>query len=201
VKILLSLAIFLSAAVSFANVDCPSNYPSGGTLTYSDGSMNYPSGGTFRYSDGSMNYPSGGTLRYSNGSMNYQSGGTLRYSDGSMNYPSGSTLRYSDGSLNDSGGGRNTSGSVSLSTKFGDTQMRIVVRAHSAKFQTTIPYGSGIMLVDFDEQGNVTCTAEGGSASNEFRVDGNLGSAYVTVKPGQNINSVKEAVQRALDGY
>jgi hypothetical protein len=199
-KAIFVVAIFLSAVSSFAHVDCPSSYPSGGTLAYSNGAINYPSGGTFRYENGAMNYPSGGTLRYSNGAMNYESGGTLRYEDGSMNYPSGGTLRYSNGALNDSGGGTNTTGSVSLSTKFGDNQMRIVVRSNSAKFQTTIPYGDGIMVVDFDEQGNVTCTVESGSGPSEFRVDGNRGSAYVTVKPGQNVNAVKEAVQKALDG-
>lgn len=155
-KIFLYIAILLSGLSSFATVDCPSNYPSGGTLTYSSGAMNYPSGGS---------------------------------------------LRYSNGSLNDSSGASNTTGSVSLSTKFGNNQMRIVVRAHSANFQASIPYGNGIMLVDFDEQGNVTCTLEVGSSSSEFRVDGNRGSAYVTVKPGQNINSVKDAVQKALDGF
>lgn len=85
----------ISAANNQTKIVCPANYPSGSTLTYSDGAMNYPSGSTFRYSDGSMNYPSGSTLRYKDGAMNYESGSTLRYSDGAMNYPSGSTLRYS----------------------------------------------------------------------------------------------------------
>jgi hypothetical protein len=195
------LSILLASASSFARVDCPANYPSGGTLTYSSGAMNYPSGGTLRYSNGAMNYPSGGTLRYSNGAMNYESGGTLRYSNGAMNYPSGGTLRTSSGSLNDASGGTNTTGSVSLSTKFGSSQMRIIVRSDSAKFQTTIPYGEGIMLVEFDEEGNVTCTVEGGATPTEFRVDGDRGTAYVTVKPGQNANLVKAAVQKALDGH
>ena len=199
-KTFLFLTILSSVSLSLASVDCPSSYPSGGTLKYSNGAMNYPSGGTLRYENGAMNYPSGGTLRYSNGAMNYESGGTLRYENGAMNYPSGGTLRYSNGSLNDSSGGANTTGSVSLSTKFGDTQMRIVVRSNSAKFQTTIPFGSGIMLVEFDEQGNVVCTVEGGTGPSEFRVDGSRGSAYVTVKPGQNVNLIKEAVQKALDG-
>lgn len=198
----LLLAVFLTGTCSFAaTVDCPAQYPSGRTLTYSNGAMNYPSGSTLRYSDGAMNYPSGSTLRYSNGAMNYESGGTLRYSDGAMNYPSGSTLRYSNGSLNDPNGSTNTTGSVSLSTKFGDSQMRIIVRSNSAKFQTTIPYGNGIMLVEFDEEGNVACTVEGGNGPSEFRVDGNRGSAYVTVKQGQDPSAVKAAIQKALDGF
>lgn len=196
---LIIFAFFLTTSVTFASVDCPASYPSGGTLKYSDGAMNYPSGSTLRYSDGSMNYPSGATLRYRDGSMNYENGSTLRYSDGSMNYPSGGTLRYKDGSLNDSNGSTNTTGSVSLSTKFGNSQMRIVVRSRSAKFQTTIPYGNGILIVDFDEAGNVTCTVESGNGPSEFRVDGNRGSAYVTVKQGQDASAIKAAIQRALD--
>ena len=200
-KKILILAVLFTAYNSFASVECPANYPSGVTLTYSDGSMNYPSGSTLRYRDGSMNYPSGNTLRYRDGSMNYPSGSTLRYRDGSMNYPSGNTLRYSDGSLNDSNGRTNTTGSVSLSTEFGDSKMKIVVRPNSAKFQITIPYGSGIVLVDFDEDGNVVCTVEGGNGPSEFRVDGNRGSAYVTVKQGQDPKAVKAAIQSALDGF
>jgi hypothetical protein len=77
--------------------------------------------------------------------------------------------------------------------------MRIVVRPNSARFQTTIPYGNGILLVDFDEEGNVICTVEGGNGPTEFRVDGNRGSAYVTVKQGQDPNAVRAAIQKALD--
>lgn len=194
---LFALAFFLTASHSYAaSVDCPSSYPNGATLTYSNGAMNYPSGATLRYSNGIMNYPSGGTLRYSNGAMNYESGSTLRYSNGAMNYPSGSTLRYSNGSLNDPNGSSNTTGSVFLSTKFGDSEMRIIVKSNSARFQTTIPYGNGILLVEFDEDGNISCTVEGGSGPSEFRVEGHRGSAYVTVKPGQDANAVKAAVQR-----
>ena len=200
-KIILILSVLLTVSNSLASVDCPANYPSGGTLTYSDGAMNYPSGSTLRYSNGAMNYPSGSTLRYSNGAMNYESGSTLRYSDGAMNYPSGGTLRYSNGAMNDSNGSTNTTGSLSLSTKFGDSQMRIVVRPKSAKFQTSIPYGPGIMIVDFDEEGNVSCTVEGTNSPSEFRVDGNRGSAYVTVKQGQDPKAIKAAIQKALDGF
>jgi hypothetical protein len=196
------LSVFLTGSVSFAAVDCPANYPNGNTFTYSNGGMNYPNGNTLRYSNGGMNYPNGNTLRYSNGGMNYQNGNTLRYSNGGMNYPNGNTLRYSNGSLNDSNGSTSTSGSVSLNSPFGDKEMRIVVRPTSAQFQFTLPYGAnGIVLVEFDEEGDVTCTVEGGNNQpREFRVEGNRGSAYVTVNPGQDAAAVKAAVQRALDG-
>jgi hypothetical protein len=55
--------------------------------------------------------------------------------------------------------------------------------------------------VDFDEDGNVVCTVEGGNGPSEFRVDGNRGSAYVTVKQGQDPKAVKAAIQSALDGF
>jgi len=198
--LLLIVATSFASSFSFANVDCPANYPNGSTLMYSNGSMNYPNGTTLRYSNGAMNYPSGTTLRYSNGAMNYENGTTLRYSNGAMNYPSGTTLRYSNGSLNDPNGSTNTTGSVSFSTKFGDSQMRITAKSNSAKFQTTIVYGNGILIVDFDEDGNISCTVEGGNGPSEFRIDGSLGSAYVKVKAGENVQAVKAAVQKALDG-
>lgn len=193
------LILFLGS-FSLASVDCPSSYPNGSTLTYSSGAMNYPNGSTLRYSTGAMNYPSGSTLRYTTGAMNYENGSTLMYSTGAMNYPNGSTLRYSTGALNDPSGSTNHTGVVSLSTSFGSGKMRIVARANSANFQTTIPYGNGVMIVDFDDKGNVACTVEEADGPSEFRVDGFKGSAYVTVKAGQNVNAVKRAVQKALDG-
>ena len=197
---LLLVCISLFGIYATASVDCPSDYPNGRTLKYSDGSMNFPNGRTFRYSDGSMNYPNGRTLRYSDGSMNYETGRTLMYKDGSMNYPDGRTLRYADGSLRESNGATNNTGSIALSTEFDTTKMRIVARTKATSFQVTIPFGNGLLLVEFDEKGNVECVVEGGDSPTEFRVDGNRGSAYVTVKPGQNAKAVKEAVQKALDG-
>jgi hypothetical protein len=202
IRVLFLLSFLFAGTTSFASVDCPSAYPNGNTFTYSDGAMNYPNGNTFRYSNGAMNYPNGNTLRYSNGAMNYANGNTLRYSNGAMNYPNGNTLRYSNGQMNDANGNTNSTGSISLNTAFGDKEMRIVVRPTTAKFQTTLQYGSnGIVIVEFDEDGDVTCTVEGGSNQpREFRVEGNRGSAYVTVNPGQDAGAVKAAVQRALDG-
>ena len=137
-KYFLFISTILTAFQSFSKVDCPSNYPNGSTLTYSNGAMNYPSGSTFRYSNGAMNYPSGSTLRYSNGSLNNVNGST------------------------------NTTGSVSFTTQFGNSRMRILVRAKSANFQTTLPFGNGLLFVEFDEEGNVICTVEGDGNPTHF---------------------------------
>ena len=111
------------------------------------------------------------------------------------------TLRRSDGSMDDPNGSTNTTGSVSLNTEFDNSQMRIVVGLNSARFQTALDYGNGILILDFDDIGNVSCTVEGGNGPSEFRVYGNRGSAYVTVKQGQDPKAVKDAVQKALDGF
>lgn len=194
--------ILASVGTAFgASVDCPERYPNGNTMTYSDGTINFANGNRFRYSDGTMNYPNGNRLRYSDGTMNYENGNRLMYSDGTMNYENGNRLRYSDGTLNDSNGNRNTTGAVAVTTKFGDGTMRIVAKKTSATFRTTLSYGKGIVEMDISEDGSVSCTVEGegDSPETEFRVDGVRGSAFVTVKPGQDARQVKAAVQAALD--
>lgn len=198
----LFLSVCLLGSFAFAAVDCPSNYPNGATMTYSDGSMNFPNGATLRYRDGSMNYPNGGTLRYRDGSMNYQNGASLMYSDGSMNYPNGATLRYKDGSLNNENGSTNQTGSVRLSTSFGTGNLQIIARKAAVSFTATIAYGNGIAYVEFDTLGNVTCTVEGGGsgAPTEFKIEGAKGTAFVTVKAGENAAAIKQAVQKAMDG-
>ena len=199
-KLLFSLLIFVFTATSLAGVDCPNNYPNGNSLKYSNGAMFYPNGNSLRYSNGEMFYPNGNSLRYSNGVMNYENGNSLMHSNGSMYYENGNSLRYSNGTLFELNGSANQTGSVSFLTKFGDRKMKIVARSGSTLFQVSLPYGEAIMFVDFDDQGNVTCTVEGGNTSNEFRVEGSKGSAYVTLKPGQNAPAIKQAIQKILDG-
>jgi len=109
-------------------------------------------------------------------------------------------LRSSDGTLRDPNGNTNQSGSVSFNADFGKSQMRVTVRPKSATFQTTIAFGEGIVILDMNEQGNLSCTVEGANPSSDFRVEGNQGSAYVTVKPGKDVNSIKKSIQAIMDG-
>lgn len=114
---------------------------------------------------------------------------------------SGITLRYENGALNNPDGSTNRTGSVALATKFGQGEMLIKVRPNSVSFQTSIPFGSGILLVDFDDLGNVICTTFGDPNTSGIRVEGIMGTAFVTVNPGNEISLVKKAIQKALDGF
>lgn len=181
-------------------IDCPARYPNGNTMTFDDGTMRYQNGNTLRFSDGTMRYMNGNTLRFSDGTMRYQNGNTLRFTDGTMRYINGNTLRFSDGTLRDINGNTNHTGSITLSTDFNDSKMRISVRSNSEEYQASLPYGDGIVVLEFDGRGNVTCTVEGANGPGEFKITGKHGSAYVTVKDESESRKIKEAIQRVLDG-
>jgi hypothetical protein len=108
-----------------------------------------------------------------------------------MNYPNGATLRYRDGSLNNANGNTNHTGSVSLSAPFGDTTMRVIAKPASLEIETTIAYGNGILILTLDGNGTVSCAVEGGNGPSEFKIEGALGSAYVTVKQGEDARALK----------
>lgn len=184
-----------------AVVDCPTKYPNGNTLTYSDGTMRYPNGNTLRYSDSTIRYQNGNTLRYTDGTFRYQNGNTLKYTDSTVRYENGNTARYADGSMRDPNGNTNTTGSISINTAFGDENMRVVVKRSSMTINTKVAFGNdAVLLLEINEAGDVTCSVEGGNdGPSEFKLSGNNGTAFISVKSGKNAQAIKDAIQRILD--
>lgn len=200
-KYILILFLLTTSSVSFsAVIDCPSNYPNGRTLKYSDGSMNYPDGRTMRYSDGSMNYPDGRTMRYSDGSMNYPDGRTMRYSNGSMNYPDGRTMRYPNGSLNNPDGSTNHTGSVSAVADIESGQLFVRARQSDSSYRLTLTRNNFTIVFYISNDGGVICDLDGNNPGETvFKISGSKGSATVTKKAGENATEIKNAIEAALN--
>lgn len=178
----------LICTINQALAECPARYPNGNTLKYPDGSMVYPNGSSLRYSNGSMNYPNGSALRYSNGALNYPNGSALRYSNGAMNYPNGSAMRYSNGQIVSPG----------RSTAEG-TSFNLVVDAYSQAVEFRYIDSSVTLVLNLNSlTGEVLCQMWGADAPQSFVIDTPAARVMVEVKPGQNAEKIRTAIQKAL---
>ncbi len=183
-------ALALICTINQAFAECPARYPNGNTFKYADGSMVYPNGSSLRYSNGSMNYPNGSTMRYSNGSLNYPNGSTLRYSNGAMNYLNGSTMRYSNGQVVSPG----------RSTAEG-TSFNLVADAFSQALEFRYIDSSVTLVLNLNSiTGELLCQMWGADAPQSFVIDTPAARVMVEVKPGQDAERIRTAIQKALSG-